>query len=84
MRWRGHSRALIRICITNGELSSAAEHGIELSDRDSAWKELTRICGGLVGSLSRNMKQGAEWQIELLDEFRKPLLRMRLVSEALE
>jgi hypothetical protein len=29
--------------ITNGELSGAAEHGIELSDRDSPWKELTRI-----------------------------------------
>jgi hypothetical protein len=43
------------------------------SDRDAAWLERTKVCGDLVGSISRHLKQNAEWQTELLDESEKPL-----------
>ena len=53
-------------------------------DRDAAWVEMTKVCGDLVGSISRNLKQNAEWQMELLDESKKPLYRIRLVAETLD
>jgi len=31
----------------------------------------------------RNLKQNAEWQMELLDESKKPLFRITLVGETL-
>jgi hypothetical protein len=42
---------------------------------------MTSVCGDLVGSISRNLKQNAEWQMELLDESKKPLFRIHLVAE---
>jgi hypothetical protein len=47
--------------IQNGPYSGACDHGTELADRNAAWKELTSVCGDLVGSISRNLKQNAEW-----------------------
>jgi hypothetical protein len=35
-------------------------------------------------SRSRNLKQNAEWQMELLDESKRPLYRIRLVAETLD
>ena len=67
--------------IQKGQFSGAADQGTELADDDAAWEELTRICGDLVGSISRKLKQNAEWQMELLDEAKKPLFRIRLVAE---
>ena len=43
---------------------------------------MTKVSGNLLGSLSRSLKQNAEWQMELLDEARKPVFRIRLVSES--
>jgi hypothetical protein len=37
----------------------------------------------LVGSISRSLKQNAEWHMELLDEAKQPVLRIRLVAETL-
>jgi hypothetical protein len=36
---------------------------------------MTSVCGDLVGSISRNLKQNAEWQMELLDESKKPFIQ---------
>jgi hypothetical protein len=44
---------------------------------------MTKVCANLVGGISRSLKQNAEWQLELLDEARKPVFRIRLVSETL-
>jgi hypothetical protein len=44
---------------------------------------MTKVCGNLLGSLSRGLKQNAEWQMELLDEAKKPVFRIRLVAESL-
>jgi hypothetical protein len=70
--------------IRNGQFSGASSHGTELADRDAAWAEMTSVCGDLVGSISRNLKQNAEWHMELLDESKKPIFRIRLVAETLD
>jgi hypothetical protein len=70
--------------IRNGRFSGAADYGTELADRDAAWKELTVVCGDLVGSICRNLKQDTEWHMELLDESKKPVFRIRLVAETLD
>ena len=54
--------------IQNGPYSGACDHGTELADRNAAWKELTSVCGDMVGSISRKLEQNSEWQMELLDE----------------
>ena len=45
---------------------------------------MTGICGDMVGDVSRKLIENAEWQMELLDESRKPVFRIRLVAETLE
>jgi hypothetical protein len=70
--------------IRTGQFSGAPDTAFELADRDAAWVEMTKVCGDLVGGISRDLKQNAEWQMELLDESKKPLYRIRLVAETLD
>ena len=69
--------------IRTGKYSGACDHGAELADREAAWNELTKVCGDIVGGISRKLRQNAEWQMELLDESREPVFRIRLVAETL-
>jgi hypothetical protein len=71
-----------RIC--NGDYSGTSGEGFDLADRDAAWTEMTRVCGDLVGSIARRLKQQSEWQMELLDDSRKPVFRIRVVAETLD
>jgi hypothetical protein len=66
--------------ISHGKFSGISG-GIDLPDQDAAWLEMTKVCCGLVGGISRNLKQNAEWRMELLDESKKPLFGIRLVAE---
>jgi len=68
----------------SGQFSGAGDQGIELADDRAAWDELARVCRDLVGSIARELKQNAEWQMELLDEFKEPVFRIRLVAETLK
>jgi hypothetical protein len=70
--------------IQNGPCSGACDHSTELADRNAAWKELTSVCGDMVGSISRKLEQNSEWQMELLDEAKRPLFRIRIVAESLD
>jgi len=70
--------------IRNGPYCGAGDHGTELADCDAAWNELTRVCGDLVGSIARKLKPDSEWQMEFLDESKKPVFRIRLVSETVD
>ena len=70
--------------IVSGGFSGASDTTFELADRDAAWAEMTKVCSDLVGSISRNLKQNTEWQMELLDESKKPIFRFRLVAETLD
>ena len=51
---------------------------------DAAWAELTKVCGDLIAGVARDLKQNADWQINLLDQSRKPVFRIRLVAETLD
>ncbi len=70
--------------IRNGEYSGASEQGTELADRDAAWKELTSICAGMANGISRRLSQNSEWQMELLDEAKRPVFRIRIVAESVD
>ena len=76
--------SLYYFCISDGPYSGISDQGIELADHNAAWVEITNVCGDLVGSISRNPKQNTEWQMELLDESKKPVFRIRLVAETLD
>jgi hypothetical protein len=70
--------------IRSGQFSGASDQGTDLADDEKAWQELTRVCGDLVGSITRNLKQDSEWSMELLDETKKPVFRIRLAAETLK
>ena len=44
---------------------------------------MTKVCGDLVGDICRGLKKGSDWHMELLDENKTPLFRVRLVAEKL-
>ena len=67
--------------IHNGPYCGACDHGAELADRKAAWKQLTSVCGDMASSVSRQLQQNSEWQMELLDDAKKPLFRIRIVAE---
>jgi len=70
--------------IRNGRYSGASDSGMELADRDAAWRELTSVCADIVSGISRKLKQNSQWEMELLDESRRPVFRIRLVAESLD
>jgi hypothetical protein len=79
----GSTMSLYFFRISNGRYSGASDQGSEFESREAAWAEMTKVCGNLVGGISRGLKQNAEWWMELLDESRKPVFRIRLVAETL-
>ena len=70
--------------IRHGESASIANDGAEFSDHNAAWKEMTGVCGAMIADVSRKLPENAEWQMELLDESKKPVFRIRLVAETLQ
>jgi hypothetical protein len=44
-------------------------------------RESSPACGDLVGCVARNLKENAEWQMELLDQSSRPIFRVRMVAE---
>jgi hypothetical protein len=69
--------------ISHGCYSGASDQGSEFESREAAWAEMTKVCGNLLGSISRSLKQNAEWHMELLDEAKNPVFKIRLVAETL-
>jgi hypothetical protein len=70
--------------ISQGRYSGASEHPYEFENREAAWTEMKAVCANLLGGISRGLQHGAEWRMELLDEARKPVFRIRLLGEALD
>jgi hypothetical protein len=77
----GSMMSLYFFRISHGRYSGASDQGTEFESREAAWTEMTRICGDLLGGISRSLKQNADWHMELLDEAKKPVFRIRLVAE---
>ena len=71
-------------CVRHGEDASVSNDGAEFADHNAAWKEMTGVCGDMIADVSRKLSENAEWQMELLDESRQPVLRIRLVAETLQ
>jgi len=69
--------------VRNGECGGVCNDGAEFADRSAAWKEMTGVCSDMVADVSRELVENAEWQMELLDESREPVFRIRLVAETL-
>jgi uncharacterized protein DUF6894 len=69
--------------ISHGRYSGASDQGSEFESREAAWSEMTKVCANLLGGISRSLKPNAEWHMELLDEAKKPVFRIRLVAESL-
>jgi hypothetical protein len=79
----GSKMSLYFFRISHGRYSGASDQGSEFESREAAWNEMTRVCANLLGGISRSLKQNAEWHMELLDESRKPVFRIRLVAESI-
>jgi hypothetical protein len=70
--------------IRNGRYMGASDQGTECADHGAAWKEMTTACADMAGGILRKLTENAEWQLELLDESREPVFRIRIVSESLD
>lgn len=70
--------------IRNGAYSGSAEQGTEFPDRDAAWKEMTSVCADMAAGISRKLQENSEWHMELLNEARQPIFRIRIVAESLD
>jgi hypothetical protein len=81
-RFRAMSRYFFSI--PQGRFSGTSDACDEFADREAAWQELTRVCADMVGGISRRLGENDEWRVELLDESRKPVFRIRLVAETLD
>jgi hypothetical protein len=69
--------------ISHGRYAGAPDEPQEFESRDAAWTEMTAVCANLVGGISRCLTQNADWQMELLNEAKEPVFRIRLVAESL-
>ncbi len=43
--------------IIHGRFAGASDQGSEFESREAAWAEMTKVCGNLLGSISRSLKQ---------------------------
>jgi hypothetical protein len=75
--------ALYFFRIGQGDHLGAGDLACEFDSRDAAFAEMTKVCGDLVPGISRSLKQNAEWQIDLLDEVKKPVFKIRLVAKTM-
>jgi len=70
--------------IRSGRYSGASERAIELADGNAAWRELTSTCADMVGGICRKLGQNSRWEMELLDERKRPVFRISLTADSLE
>jgi hypothetical protein len=76
--------ALYYFRIRNGRYVGASDQGTECADHDAAWKEMTSVCADMTGGILRKLTENSEWQLELLDESKAPVFRIRIVAESLD
>lgn len=80
----GSSMALYFFRISHGRYSGASDLPYEFDTREAAWTEMRAVCANLVSGIARSLKPNAEWQMELLDEAKEPVFRIRVLGEALD
>ena len=70
--------------ISHGQYSGASDLPYEFETREAAWSEMRAVCANLVGGITKSLKPNGEWQMELLDEAKAPVFRIRVLGEALD
>jgi len=70
--------------VRDGGHDGVCNDGAEFPNRNAAWKGMTGVCSDMIGDISRTLVENAEWRMDLLDETRKPVFRIRLIAETLE
>lgn len=45
---------------------------------------MTSVCADMTAGLARKLQENSEWQMELLDEAKEPVFRIRIVAETLD
>lgn len=70
--------------IRNGRYSGCADQATEFADRNAAWKAMTSVCADMAAGIARKLHENSEWQMELLDETKQPVFRVRIVAETFE
>ncbi|MCP3477298.1 hypothetical protein NLM33_44885 [Bradyrhizobium sp. CCGUVB1N3] len=70
--------------IRNGRYSGSSEQASEFADRDAAWKEMTHVCADMAAGIARKLQENSEWHMELLDETKQPVFRIRIVAESFD
>jgi hypothetical protein len=69
--------------ISQGRYSGVSDHASEFEDRDAAWTEMKAVCANLLSGIARGLKQDAQWHMELLDESKDVVFRIRLIAESI-
>ena len=77
-------RGRIADAAVNGRFTGASDQGTECADHGAAWKEMTNACADMAGGILRKLTENSEWQLELLDETKEPVFRIRIVAESLD
>jgi hypothetical protein len=70
--------------VSSGQFSGGSDLPTVLPGLDAAWEEIIRISADLLPSISREIKPDGEWQMELLDESKQPVFRIRLLAETIK
>ncbi len=81
---RGVGMPLFFFQISNGRYAGCADQGTDFPDRDAAWKEMTSMCADMAAGISRKLQTNSEWNMELLDEGKRPIFRIRIVAESFD
>jgi hypothetical protein len=55
-----------------------------LSDSYAARKAALEICADLAKDIVTGLTEDSEWRLDVLDQFGKPVFRLRLLAEELE
>jgi hypothetical protein len=74
--------ALYFFRISHGDYSGASDLPYEFDTREAAWTEMRAVCSNLVSTIARGLKPNADWQMELLNDAKEPVFRIRLMGEA--
>jgi hypothetical protein len=80
----GSSMALYFFRISHGQYSGGADLPYEFETREAAWTEMRAVCSNLVGGIARSLEPNAEWKMELLDDAKEPVFRIRVLGEVLD
>jgi Domain of unknown function (DUF6894) len=69
--------------IDHGVYSGSSEDSFDFQDDAAARQEMIMVCSELARDVCRSLTNDCEWQIELLDETKTALFKMRLLAESL-